>query len=75
MFALILSMTVHQGGADPDLLAWIKDRLDHLIGLEPWTVVVLIGLLILTIPLSVMALFLIQQRRAFSGNQGPEEDV
>jgi hypothetical protein len=53
----------HQGDADPTLLAWIKDQLDHLLGLGPWTVVALLGLLLLLMPLGVVAFYLAQQRR------------
>ena len=53
----------HSEAADPDLLDWIKDRLDHLLGLGPWTVVALVGLLMLLIPISVVVLYLVQRRQ------------
>ena len=61
---LLLAVTAHQGDADPTLLGWIKDQLDHLLGLGPWTVVALLGLLVVLMPLTVVGLYLVQQRRA-----------
>ena len=65
MLQIILwSMARHHGeAADPDLLEWIKDRLDHLLGLGPWTVVAVVGLLVLLIPISVVVLYLVQRRQ------------
>ena len=71
MWSVILTVSTHHGEADPTLLAWIKNRLDHLFGLEPWTVVVLIGLLILAMPVGLSAFYLIQQWRAVSDNRHP----
>ena len=67
MGSVILAVTAHHGEADPRLLAWIKDLLDQLIGLGPWTVVVLIGLLILAMPIGLLVFYLVQQRRAAAG--------
>ncbi len=64
MLSVMLSIMAHHGEADPALLAWIKDLLDQLIGFGPWTVVVLIGLLILAMPIGLSAFYLVQQRRA-----------
>lgn len=65
MFNLILwSIPAHHpGSADPDLLEWIKFRLDHLLDLGPWAVVALLGLVVLLIPISVVTLYLVQRRR------------
>ncbi len=73
MWSVILTMSAHHGEADPTLLAWIKDLLDQLIGLGPWTIVVLIGLLILTMPVGLSAFYLIQQRRAVSSTRHPND--
>ena len=64
MGTIILSVAAHDGEADPRLLAWIKDLLDQMIGFGPWTVVALIGLLILAMPIGLSAFYLVQQRRA-----------
>ena len=66
MWSVILTVNAHHGEADPALLAWIKDLLDQLIGVGPWTVVVLIGLLILAMPAGLASLYLLQQRRTAS---------
>ncbi len=66
MWLLILMLNAHHGEADPALLAWIKDRLDQLIGLGPWTIVILIGFLILAMPVGLSVFYLVQQRRAVS---------
>lgn len=60
----LLSVAAHHGeAADPDLLVWIKDRLDHIFNLGPWTAVAVLALIIVLIPLSIAALYFIQQRR------------
>ena len=53
MFGQILgAIAAHHGeAADPILLAWIKEALDSLLGIGPWTVVVFLGLLIAVLPL------------------------
>lgn len=54
----------HQGdSANPELLHWIKDRLDQLIGAGPWLVVGVIVAIIVAIPLSIILFYLIQQKR------------
>ena len=58
------SVATHHGEAvDPDLLEWIKDRLDHIFNLGPWTAVAVLALIILLIPSSIIIFYLIQQRR------------
>jgi len=73
MWPVILTMSAHHGEADPTLLAWIKDLLDQLIGLGPWTVVILIGVLILAMPAGLSAFYLIQQRRTASRTRYPRD--
>ncbi len=53
----------HSEAADPDLLEWIKSRLDQLLHLDAWAVVALLGLILLLIPVSVVTLYLVQRRR------------
>ena len=55
--------THHSEAVDPELLEWIKDRLDHILNLGPWTAVAALALIILLIPLSIIIFYLIQQRR------------
>ncbi len=63
---VLWTVTAHQGDADPTLLGWIKDQLDHLLGLGPWTMVALLGLLLLLLPVSLVAFYLAQRRRTGS---------
>ena len=55
--------THHSEPADPDLLEWIKGFLDHLFNLGPWTIVVVLALLIVLMPLAIIGVYLVQQRR------------
>ena len=59
---VILFILAHHGEADPDLLIWIKDLLDQMIGMSPWMIVIAIGLVVIAIPIGVMTLFLVQRR-------------
>jgi len=77
LWPTIWSITLHQGEpSDPELLHWIKDRIDSLIGLGPWIIVAVIAMLIVLIPLAGVAFYLLQQRRqaaAHHGAPGSEE--
>ena len=62
----LFSVALHHGEAgDPELMDWIKHRLDELIGLEPEVVAALLGLLVVAIP-AVILLFYAWQRRKVS---------
>ncbi len=57
------SMARHQGEpGDAELMHWIKDRIDSLVGLDPWAIVGLAGALILLIPVVPLVFYLFQQR-------------
>ena len=61
---LIFKVLGHHGEpADPTLLVWIKHRLDQLLDLGPWTVVVLLGLVLVAIPVVMMAVYWSQRSR------------
>jgi len=61
LFTLILA---HQGdAADPELIHWIKERLDQMFGTGPWTVVIVMGLIILAMPIFVTVVYLMQSKR------------
>ena len=62
VIVFIWFILAHHGEADPDLLIWIKDFLDQMIGISPWMIVIAIGLVVIAIPIGVMALFLVQRR-------------
>ena len=64
IWATLLSIASHHNEpADPNLIQWIKDRLDQVLGLGPWTVVAIIGLFIFLMPVVFMAFYWRQQRR------------
>ncbi len=63
LWSILWSVATHHGEpADPDLIEWIKARLDHIFGVGPWVVVAALALLILLVPLLAMAVYLVQQR-------------
>ena len=71
-WAIVLSVAGHHGeAADPDLLEWIKGFLDHAFDLGPWTVVAILGLLIVSIPVGISAFYLLQQRRGRRKTDAP----
>ena len=62
--AILLSLALHHGeAADPELLVWIKQRLDLLLGLGPWTIVALVAMLIVAFPVALVLFYLLQNRR------------
>ena len=64
LWAILGAVVAHQGdAADPELLEWIKDRLDHLLGLGPWAVVALAGLIIVSLPIGLVLLYVAQKRQ------------
>ena len=67
LWSIFWSVAAHHSEAvDPDLIDWLKARLDHLLNLGPWTVVAILAVVILLIPTSIIAFYLWQQRRASS---------
>jgi len=62
--AILLSLALHHGeAADPELLVWIKQRLDLLLGLGPWTIVALVAMLIVAFPVALVLFYVMQNRR------------
>ena len=58
VFSFILA---HQGdAADPELLRWIKVQLDHIFGSGPGGAGAIMGFIILTIPIFVGGVYLMQ---------------
>jgi hypothetical protein len=51
VLSLLRSPLHHSEAIDPTLIAWIRDEIDHLFGLEPSTIVAILGLAILAFPL------------------------
>ena len=61
---LLLGLASHHDEiVDPDFLAWLKARLDHLISLDPWVLVVILTMIVLSIPAAIVGFYLYQQWR------------
>jgi len=75
MAAFLSFILAHQGdAADPELIHWIKERLDQLFGLGPWAVVVLMGLIIVLTPLFVVVVYLLQAKRRSAAEASPDQE-
>ena len=75
MAALFSFILAHQGdAADPELLHWIKERLDQIFGPGPWVVVAIMGVIILAIPIFVIVVYLLQAKRRSSDTVPPDQD-
>ena len=58
------SILLHQGdAADPELIHWLKDQMDEIIGLGPWAMVAMMGAIVIAIPLAIGIFYVYQQRR------------
>ena len=61
---ILSSVLLHQGdAADPELIHWLKDQMDEIIGLGPWVMVALMGAVVIAIPVAIGAFYVYQQRR------------
>ena len=64
MASIITFILAHQGGAaDPELLHWIKERLDSIFGTGPWAGVAIMGIIIVSIPVFIIVVYLMQSKR------------
>ena len=62
--ATLLNVAAHHDDiVDPDFLAWLKARLDHLITLDPWILIVILTIVVLAIPAAIVGFYLYQQWR------------
>ena len=62
--AFLLALAAHHDDiVDPDFLVWLKARLDHLITLDPWVLVIILTLVVLAIPAGIVGFYLYQQWR------------
>ena len=61
--AILPVLLHHSEPADPMLLAWIRERIDAILGLEPATIVLILGALIVAFPVALGASVVIQRRR------------
>ena len=53
----------HSEPADPTLLAWIRERIDAILGLGPAAIVLILGALIVAFPVALSVWVVIQRRR------------
>ena len=61
---IILSVPGHHGeAADPEMLAWIKQLLDHALGSAAWVIIAVVGLALVAFPVGLILFYLTQQRR------------
>lgn len=57
-------LLLHQGdAADAELIHWLKDRMDEILGLGPWTMVGAMGAIVIAIPLAIGLFYYYQHRR------------
>lgn len=62
MYPLVIPLH-HEAPGDPRLMAWIKDRMDQVFGLEPEAMVVISGLVVLAIPGIILIAHSLQRHR------------
>ena len=61
---ILHSIRLHQGdAADPELIHWLKDQMDEILGLGPWVMVGMMGAIVVAIPAAIGLFYLYQQRR------------
>ena len=61
LFRIVL---LHAGDtADPELIHWLKDRMDAIIGLGPWAMVGITAAIVISIPTAIGLVYYYQQRR------------
>ena len=53
----------HSEPADPTLLAWIRDRIDAILGLGPAAIVLTLGALIVAFPVALGVRVVLQRHR------------
>lgn len=60
----------HDDIPDPAFMEWLQVQLTHLIGWGPWTIVALIGAVVLALPVGLVAFYLGQERRGKARRDG-----
>ncbi len=74
-WATILTVPGHHGeAADPELLAWIKQLLDQVLGSADWVVVAVVGLALMAFPIGIVLFYITQLRRDRSDHYQTTED-
>jgi len=63
-WTIILSVPGHHGeAANPEMLAWIKQLLDHALGSAAWVIIAVVGVALVAFPVGLILFYLTQQRR------------
>ena len=72
---VLAALGLHHGEADPTLLQWIMQALNHVVldtlGFTELTVVIIIGLIILAMPAGIVLIYWASTRRAAAVVPGP----
>ncbi len=60
----MVSVPGHHGeAANPELLAWIKQLMDHVLGSAAWVIIAVVGLALVAFPVGLVLFYLTQLRR------------
>ena len=60
----LLSGLAHHGEpGDPELLVWIRDQIDAVLGVGATGMVIALGAVIVALPLAIMVVFVVQRAR------------
>ena len=54
----------HTEGVDPTLVEWLQDKIEDVLGFEPATIVLLIGVIIVMFPIGLLGFMWWQRRKA-----------
>ena len=60
---LLAGLAHHGEPGDPELLVWIRDQIDTVLGLGAAGMVIAFGAVIVMVPLAIMTVFVIQRVR------------
>ena len=62
---IVGALLLHQGdAADPELIHWLKDQMDEILGVGPWVMVAATASIVIAIPAAIGLLYLFQQRHS-----------
>ena len=68
LFQSLRLFLLHQGdAADPELIHWLKDQMDEIIGIGPWGMVAATAAIVVAIPSAIALLYFYQQRHTRQG--------
>ena len=65
LFQAFRLFLLHQGdAADPELIHWLKDQMDEILGVGPWAMVAAMAAIVIAIPAAIGLLYFYQNRRS-----------